>query len=315
MQIPTVSPLRMVPVSRWASTPADPVRTASVVAVANRKGGVAKTTTAINLGAALAAKGRRVLLVDLDTQQDLCSALRVPMPRPGLADVLLTMAMFGTANLSQAFVKIHGMTVAGGYRLADAEQQLTAHDHGADALKRALAPHLHSFDFVLLDCAPSIHWLTVNALAAAHELVVPIQTEYLAANQLPGIMSAVDDIRTRLNPILKVAGFLPTMFNSRSRHALRMMENLALQAHMWGVRAFKPVPKSIRFAESAEAGLPIMQFAPDSPAAAAYAALADDIDRAHGMRVPIQPRKDVPSWSRPVYRLAASAVAVGAAPQ
>lgn len=254
-------------------------RNARVVAIANRKGGVAKTTTTVNLGAALSARGRRVLLVDLDAQQDLCSALRVPMPRPGLADALLSIALFGSGNLSEAFVRAHGLTIAGGYGIAEAERELTLHKNASGALKRALAPHLARFDFVLLDCAPSIHCLTASALAAARDVVVPIQTEFLAANQLPGIMSAIDDIRSKLNPGLKVAGFLPTMFDGRSRHALGVMEHIASQAHLWGVRAFKPIPKSVRFAEASSAGLPISRYAPESLAARAYESLAEEIDR------------------------------------
>ena len=251
---------------------------ARVIAIANLKGGVAKTTTTINLGAALAEKGRRVLLVDLDAQQNLCSVLRAPMPRPGLGDVLLSMALFATADLSDAFVKAHGMTIAGGCGMAEVERQLVQHGNTENALKRVLSPHLHRFDYVLLDCAPSMNRLTANALTAAREVLVPIQTEFLAANQLPCIMSAVDDIRSKLNPELKVLGFLPTMYDGRTRHALRVMEHIALQAHMWGVRAFKPIPRSIRLADAAEAGRPISQYAPDSQAAGAYETLAAEID-------------------------------------
>jgi chromosome partitioning protein len=256
------------------------VTPAAVIAIANRKGGVAKTTTTINLGAALARRGRRVLLVDLDAQQDLCSALRIPMPRPGLADALLSIALFGTGSLNESFVKADGLIVAGGYGIGEAERQLTLHKNREEALKRALAPHRDRFDYVLLDCAPSIHCLTTSALVAARDIVIPIQTEYLAANQLPGIMSAIDDIRSRLNPGLKVAGLLPTMYDLRSRHALGVMEQIATQAHLWGVRAFKPIPRSIRFAEAAQAGRTIFRYAPESPPALAYEALAEEIDRA-----------------------------------
>ncbi|HJS74641.1 MAG TPA: ParA family protein [Vicinamibacteria bacterium] len=253
-------------------------RHARVVAIANRKGGVAKTTTAVNLGAALSERGRRVLLVDLDPQQDLCSALRVPMPRPGLADAILSIALFGTGSLADAMVRAHGLVVAGGYGIADAEKELGLHKNGENALKRALAPHLERFDFVILDCAPSLQSFTASALACARDVIVPVQTEFLAANQLPGIMSAVDDIRSRLNPGLKVAGFLPTMFDGRSRHALEVMERIANQAHLWGVRAFKPIPKSIRFSEASSAGIPILKFAPESSSARAYGSLAADVD-------------------------------------
>ena len=268
--------------SRW-----DGRTTARVIAVANRKGGVAKTTTTINLGRALAERGRRVLLVDLDAQQDLCSALRVPLPRPGLADVLLSMAFFETGQLSDAFVEAHGMTIAGGCGIAEAERQLVQHGNTESALKFAIAPHLHRFDYVLLDCPPSVNCLTAMALTAAREVLIPIQTEFLAANQLPGIMSAVDDIRSRLNPRLNVAGFLPTMYDSRTRHALGIMEQIALQAYLWGVHAFKPIPKAVRLAEAAEAGQPVSRYAPDSLPARAYAGLAAEMDRPYGVQTAV----------------------------
>jgi chromosome partitioning protein len=252
---------------------------ASVIAIANCKGGVAKTTTTVNLGAALANRGRRVLLVDLDAQQDLCAALGARIPRPGLADVLLSTAFFDTGNLSEAFVTAHNMTVAGGYGIAHAERELAANGCWENALKRSLAPHLSHFDYVLLDCAPSSSCLTTNALVAAEEVVVPIQTEFLAANQLSSIMSAVDDVRSRLNSSIKIRGFLPTMFDGRSNHALGVMEHIALQAHMWGVRAFKPIPRAVRLAEASEAGRPICHYDESSPAALAYDELASEIDR------------------------------------
>ncbi len=275
-------------------------RSARVVAIANRKGGVAKTTTAVNLGAALSARGRRVLLVDLDPQQDLCSALRVPMPRPGLADALLGIALFGSGNLGDAFVKVHGLTVAGGYGIAEAEKELGLHKNREEALRRALAPHLARFDFVILDCAPSIQCLTTSALACARDVIVPVQTEFLAANQLRGIMSTIDDIRSRLNPGLKVSGFLPTMFDGRSRHALEVMERIASQAHLWGVRAFKPIPKSVRLSEASGAGLPVLKYAPESSAARAYDVLAADVDLSPGAGVGLDRFQRTPASARPM---------------
>ena len=257
---------------------------ANVIAIANSKGGVAKTTTTVNLGAALASRGRRVLLIDLDAQQDLCAALRTRIPRPGLADVLLSTAFFDAGDLAEAFVTAHGMTVAGGYGIAHAERQLAANGSCENALKRALAPHLPRFDYVLLDCAPSSNYLTTNALVAADGVIVPIQTEFLAANQLSSIMSAVDDVRSRLNSSLKIRGFLPTMYDGRSNHALGVMEHIAVQAHMWGVRAFKPIPRAVRLAEASEAGRPICHYAEDSLAAEAYDVLAQAIDHRRQIR-------------------------------
>jgi chromosome partitioning protein len=262
-----------------------PTTKAHVIAIANCKGGVAKTTTTANLGAALVDRGRKVLLVDLDAQQDLCATLKARIPRPGLADVLLSTAFFGSGILAEAFVTAHGMTVAGGYGIANAERELARFGNAADALGRALEPYLPRFDYVLLDCAPSSNCLTTNALAAARDVLVPIQTEFLAANQLPSIMSVVDEVRSKLNSRLKVCGFLPTMYDGRSNHALAVMEHIALQAHMWGVRAFQPIPRAVRLAEASEAGTPISRYAGDSPPARAYAALAEELDRDRDMRL------------------------------
>jgi chromosome partitioning protein len=252
-----------------------------LIAVANRKGGVAKTTTTINLGAALAQLGRRVLLIDLDVQQSLCAALQVPPTCPGLGDALMSTALFGAGDLREAFVDAHGMTVAGGYRIERLEDELSLTPHWQHALSRALNRHRDRFDYVLMDCAPSLNCLTVNALVAADAVLVPIQTEYMAASQLPSIMSAIDDIRCKFNSRLKVAGFLPTMYNARSRHALEMMEHIALQAHLWGVHAFQPIPRTIRLAEATEAGQPICRFSPRSAPARAYATLASELDARH----------------------------------
>jgi chromosome partitioning protein len=252
---------------------------ARIIAVANHKGGVGKTTTTLSLGAALAEKGNRVLLVDLDPQQDLCTSLGVPMPKPGLADVLSTAVLLETADLSDAFVDVGGMTVVGGYDLANAEEYLSYYQDSEKALGWALVPQSHRFDFVLLDCGPSVSFFTVSALAAADELLVPIQTEFLALNQLPAIMSTVLDVRRRLNPRLRVAGFIPTLFDGRTRHALEIIEQIAVQAIRYQVRAFKPIPKTVRMAEAAAAGRPISQYAPQSSACLAYHALAEEFDR------------------------------------
>jgi len=252
---------------------------ARTIAVANLKGGVGKTTTTISLGAALAEKGYRVLLVDLDIQQDLCASLEVPTPRPGLADVLFNILLFERAELSEAFVEAHGMTVAGGYGLQQLEMQLNPHKDSESALKFALASHLDHFDIVLLDCSPSIGYLTRGALMAADDVLIPIQTEFLALNDLPGIVSAVTSVKERLNPRLKIAGFLPTMYDGRTRHALEILEEVAAQAKRHGVPAFNPIPKTIRLAEASASGRPITQYAPESSAALAYRKLAIDIER------------------------------------
>jgi chromosome partitioning protein len=252
---------------------------ARVIAIANNKGGVGKTTTTVSLGAALAERERRVLLVDLDAQQNLCASVRAPRRRPGLADVLFTAVVFDTGELSEALVDACGMTVVGGYDLEYAETRLSHYSKSERALESALAPQLHRFDYVLIDCCPSVSYLTICALAAADEVLVPIQTEFLALNQLPGILSTVEDVRARLNPTLEVSGFVPTMYDGRTRHSLEVLEQITAQANLFGVRAFEPIPKTIQLAEATASGQPISTYAPKSPAALAYRSIADEIDR------------------------------------
>ena len=256
---------------------------AHAIAIAHQKGGVGKTTTTISLGAALAARGRHVLLVDLDPQQNLATSLKAPMKKPGLADVLSTAVLLETAEISDAFIDVCGMTVVGGYDLANTEKYLSHYKDAEKALKWALKPQSHRFDFVLMDCGPSMSFFTISALAAADALLVPIQTEFLALNQLPAIMSTVEDVRTRLNPTLEISGFLPTLFDARTRHSLEVLERIAFQACRFGTRGFKPVPKTVRMAEASSLGQPISAYAPKSPAALAYQDLAAEIDHVRAL--------------------------------
>lgn len=251
---------------------------ADVIAIAHRKGGVGKTTTAVNLGAALARRGRSVLLVDLDAQQALCVMLAVTIPTPGLADVILSKAFFSSGDLSEAFVEAHDMTVAGGYGIAEAEGELAVNGDWESALKHALEPHLESFDYVLLDCPSSASCLTTMALVAARKVLVPVQTEFLAVGQLPGIMSAVEDARLKLNPDLRIGAFVPTMHDRRSKHARVALAKVEQQAEIWDVRVFDPVPRAVRLADAGGAGVPIFELAPKSAAAAAYRELAVRIE-------------------------------------
>ena len=255
---------------------------AHIIAIANRKGGVGKTTTTISLGAALAERGARVLLVDLDSQQNLCASLGARPPKPGLADVLFTKAFLDVGELGEILVDAGGMAIAGGYGLSNLESQLRGYGIGwQHVLKTALTSESELFDFVLLDCNPSLDCLTTIALAAADEILVPVQTEFLAANQLSGIMAAVDDIRATFNPKLEVAGFLPTLFDVRTRHAVEVLMKISTEADRYGARLFHPIPRTIRMAEAAARGEPICKYAPKSTAALAYQAVAAELDRSH----------------------------------
>jgi chromosome partitioning protein len=163
---------------------------ARIIAIANQKGGVGKTTTAGNLGVSLATSGRRVLLLDLDHQQSLAASFHVALPDPGLAEVLT-----GNADIKDVIVEVErGIYLVGGADLALAERRL-AEEPGAElVLRQALASLAKKFDFVLLDCAPSLGLLTVSALTAAGEVLIPAQPEYLVLRQTAEILATIDKV-------------------------------------------------------------------------------------------------------------------------
>lgn len=253
---------------------------ARIIAIANRKGGVGKTTTAVSLGAALAGRGRRVLVVDLDSQQNLCVSLRVRAPKPGLGDVLFSQLLLGVGSLGDVLVEAGDFTIVGGFDLELTDAQMNCYGTGWEhALQMALEPESSRFDFVLLDCSPSLGCLTVNALTAADQVLVPVQTEFLAVSQLASIMAAVERVRATTNPRIGVAGFLPTLFDARTRHSVEVLMRISTEADRYRARVFRPIPRTVRVAEAAARGEPISRYAPRSDAAIAYESLAIELER------------------------------------
>lgn len=269
---------------------------AHVIAIANRKGGVGKTTTALNLGSVLAARGHRVLLVDLDSQQSLAQSLRVPIPKPGLADVLVMQFALGIGDLRGALTDVGGVTVAAGYDLPSIDVELCHYGAGWEwTLRLALEPELDGFDFVFLDCSPSLGSLTMNALAAADEVLVPVQTEFLAVSQLSATLSAVEQVRRSLNGGLRVAGFLPTLFDLRTRHAVEILMKISTQADRYRVRVFRPIPRTVKVPEASASGEALVHYAPRSSAGIAYEELATEIERRGDRRGEILVSNPTPS--------------------
>ena len=237
---------------------------AKVYAFANQKGGVGKTTTAINLAACLAEAGERALVVDLDPQANATSGLGMRANGSSTYD-LLDGAPLSSLAQPTAFANL--FLVPSQPELAGAAVELSHRDDGdrylADALQQA-----EGFDFVLLDCPPSLGPLTVNALAAADRVVVPVQTEYYALEGLAQLVQSINLIRTRLNPRLAIAGVLLTMVDTRTR--LSADVEAEVRNHFGELVFDAVVPRSVRIAEAPSHGLPLTHYDRRSRGAEAY---------------------------------------------
>jgi chromosome partitioning protein len=247
---------------------------AKVVAVANQKGGVAKTTTVQSLGVALAQQGRKVLLVDLDPQACLTYSLGFDPDEldSSLHDVLVRRGE--VADVARAVAGVDGLfLVPSTIDLAGAEVHLLAKTGREHVLARALQPVLPDYDVVLVDCPPSLGVLTINGLTAAEGVLVPLQCEALSHRGVGQLLETVEDVRTFANADLRVLGVVATMFDGRTRHARHV---LAAVGCTYGLTVLEPrVPKSVRFAEAPEIGQSILQHAPKSAGAEAYRLLAE----------------------------------------
>jgi chromosome partitioning protein len=247
-----------------------------VIALANQKGGVGKTTTAINLGAALAERGKRVLLIDMDPQ----GALSVGL---GLNPLALDQTLYNLlmdpkldADPVIASTKVTGLDLLpSNIDLAAAEVMLVGEVAREQALARVLRPLRKRYDFLLIDCPPSLGLLTVNSLTAADGVLVPLECEYFALRGMALLMDTISKITDRLNPNLEIVGILATMYDARTVHG---REVLGRVEDAFGDRVFQTViGKTIRFAEAPVAGESILTYAADSPGAAAYRELAKEV--------------------------------------
>jgi chromosome partitioning protein len=238
---------------------------ARVYAVANQKGGVGKTTTAVNVSACLAEAGERVLLVDLDPQANATSGLGMRANGVSTHDLLdgvpLSMLAKPTAfrNLDVVMAKED---------LAAAAVELSTREGGESYLAEALAGNIDGYSFVFLDCPPSFGPLTVNALAAASRALVPVQAEYYALEGLSQLLGTINLVKARLNPELAVAGVLLTMADGRTRLASEVEDEL--RRHFGELVFMTTVPRSIRLAEAPSHGLPAIAYDRHSAGAEAY---------------------------------------------
>lgn len=241
-----------------------------MLAVANQKGGVAKTTTVHTLGAALAGLGERVLLVDLDPQACLTWSLGLdPESLPlSLHDVVLGRNKAADVLVETGAVVLLPATID----LAGSELHLLTRTGREHVLARALSSLDGDFDTVLVDCPPSLGVLTVNGLTAADAVLVPLQCEALSHRGVAQLLDTIDDVREFTNPRLTVRGVIATMFDARTRHSREVLEDVRTR---FGLDVLEPpIPKSVRFAEAPGRGRSILDHAPSSAGSAAYREIA-----------------------------------------
>ena len=245
----------------------------TVLALANQKGGVGKTTTAVNLGACLAARGRRVLLVDVDPQGNATASLGLSAP-PGRT---IYQVLIGEAAIDEVALD----TMQDGLRLVPSDSDLA----GAEVemmpamareyrLRRALGDARSSYDLMIIDCPPALSLLTINALTAAEQVIVPVQCEYLPLEGLGQLTHTLDLVRRNLNEDLRLLGLLLTMFDGRTNLSQQVAEEV--RSHF--PNTFRAViPRSVRLSEAPSHGLPISAYDRASPGAKAYESLADEV--------------------------------------
>jgi chromosome partitioning protein len=246
-----------------------------VLAVVNQKGGVGKTTTTVNLAAALAQAGRRVLLVDVDPQGN--ATMGSGVDKRTLSRTVYH-ALLGLGELSGIRVRAE----RGGYdlvpanrELAGAEVELVELPSRETRLKSALERVAADYDYILIDCPPSLSLLTVNALAAAQRVLIPMQCEYYALEGLSDLVGTIKRVRANLNPALEIAGLLRTMYDPRN--TLSQQVSRELEAH-FGDKVFRTlVPRNVRLAEAPSYGVPAVLWDPASKGAQAYIALANEV--------------------------------------
>ncbi len=257
--------------------------TATVVTITNQKGGVGKSTTAINLSAGLALQGERVLLLDLDPQGNASSGVGVDRKSisRSIYDVLLKDVAIDDAVEPTSVRDL--FLVPATIDLAAAEIELVSVFSREQRLRTAIKPVLEDYDFILVDCPPSLGLLTVNALAAADEVLIPIQCEYYALEGLSQLMRNVELVKGSLNPGLSIGGAVLTMYDARTNLAKDVMEQV--RGH-FGDAAYRTViPRSVRLSEAPSYGEPIETFDNMSRGAIAYRELAREFRRRHGREV------------------------------
>ena len=249
---------------------------ARVISMVNQKGGVGKTTSTVSLGSALADYGRKVLLVDFDPQGALSVALGM---NPNEMDLsIYNLLTQSDCHIGDVIVntRVPGLDlVPSNIDLSAAEVQLVTEVGREYALQRVLVPIIEDYDIVLIDCQPSLGLLTLNALTASTEVIIPMETEYFALRGVALLKDTIDKVVSRLNPELRILGVLPTMYNPRTLHGREVLQSVT---GAFGDTVFSTtINRTVKFPDSAVAGEPITTFAPSSSGAQAYRRLAREV--------------------------------------
>lgn len=247
-----------------------------IIAVVNQKGGVGKTTTSINLAASFAVMKRKVMLIDLDPQGNATVGSGVDKNQ---FQVMTHDVLLNQTNIDDALIK-----TGGGYDLLPtthdlivAEVQLMQATQREYRLKEVLSSVVNKYDYILIDCPPSLNILTVNALVASHSVLIPVQCEYYALEGLKGLLSTIEQIQTTINPELHIEGLLRTMYDGRNRLAVEVSDQLLQH---FPNRVYRTViPRNVRLAEAPSHGLPVVKYDEKSQGSIAYLALAGEILR------------------------------------